>query len=257
MIDVERLQSYLHWSAGLHRHVVEALPFALYFSPQDERVFFNYAIPLQSAGGNLDRELYDVTAEFLARGRRPSFEYLEDFAPDLGSALQRVGLVETSRETVMLCAPDIFRPAPRVPGLEIHVLDENSPADLLRACISTTERGFDPERLVVPTRSEVDDFRARLVTARAFLGLLDGVPAGTAVFTAPHEGLSEVAGVATLPEFRRRGIATAVTARATETAFASGVDTVFLSTVDEGAARVYRRLGFAPFTAKLAYGEQI
>jgi predicted GNAT family acetyltransferase len=52
--------------------------------------------------------------------------------------------------------------------------------------------------------------------------------------------VTEIVGVATVPEARRRGIAGAVTARLVEDAAA---DIVFLS-AGEDAARVYARLGF-------------
>lgn len=254
-LGLERLQDYLRWSASQHRVPVETPSFTAFFSPHDERRYFNYAVPNQSLRANLEGELIALGTEFLARGRRPSFEFLEAYAPELADALQRVGFVETSRETVMFCRSEQLRSPPPHPDLDIVTLDESSPSELLRICISTTERGFDPERLVIPTRSDVEEFRSKLVTARSFLALRNGAPAGVAMYTAPNDGLAEIAGVATVPEHRRNGVGSAVTARAARAAFSAGVDTVFLAVIEEDAARVYRRLGFTPLAAKLGYGE--
>lgn len=254
-MDVERLQSYLHWSAALHRVVIEEPPFRLYVSPHDERGYFNYAIPTHGAGSHAGAALAAVRTQFARCGRRTAFEYLEAFAPNLAEALRREGFVQTARETVMLCEREDFHPQEPVPDLEVLVLDDGAPSEQLRAWIATTERGFDPDRLVVPTHSEVEDFRHRLVTARAFLAVVAGQPAGAAMFTPPNDGLCEVAGVATLPEYRRRGVAGAVITRALDVAFATGVETAFLAFLDDGAARVYARRGFRPFAVKLAYGE--
>lgn len=255
VLNIERLQSYLHWSASLQRVVIEEPPFRLYVSPHDERGYFNYAIPTRDVERTPGPALAAVREQFARCGRRAAFEYLEAFAPNLGAALRREGFVETARETVMICEPSDFRPSELVAGLEVLVLDSRAPSDQLRAWIETTELGFDPDHPVVPTRSEVEDFRRRLVTARAFLALIDGQPAGAAMFTPPNDGLTEVAGVATLPEFRRRGVAGAVITRALSVAFESGVETAFLAFLDDTVARVYARRGFRPFAAKLAYGE--
>ena len=60
----------------------------------------------------------------------------------------------------------------------------------------------------------------------------------------PVGGVSEIVGVATLPAFRRRGIAAVLTDVLVEDAGRRGVQTVFLSAGDAAVARVYERVGF-------------
>ena len=60
----------------------------------------------------------------------------------------------------------------------------------------------------------------------------------------PVGDVTEVVGVATLPQARRRGIGAAVTSVLVEDALARGVETVFLSAGSEDVARVYARLAF-------------
>ncbi|MEV6692939.1 GNAT family N-acetyltransferase [Micromonospora sp. NPDC051196] len=56
--------------------------------------------------------------------------------------------------------------------------------------------------------------------------------------------VAEIAGVATLPSARRRGLAAAVTATLAHALLAEGVEVVFLSAGSEEIARVYLRAGF-------------
>jgi predicted GNAT family acetyltransferase len=89
----------------------------------------------------------------------------------------------------------------------------------------------------------------------AFLARLDGRPVGAGLYTTPFDGLTEVTGLATSKPFRRRGIATALTALAVQTAFEQGVEAVYLTAADERAGRVYERVGFRRFVTMLAYIE--
>jgi predicted GNAT family acetyltransferase len=56
--------------------------------------------------------------------------------------------------------------------------------------------------------------------------------------------VTEVAGVATLPAYRRRGLGAAVTAHLVADARRRGSETVFLTAGDEEIARLYASLGF-------------
>ena len=77
--------------------------------------------------------------------------------------------------------------------------------------------------------------------------------AAAGVFTAPADGLSELAGIGTVPAFRRRGIAAALTAALAAEAFARGVELAFLTPGDDDTRRVYERAGFEATSTVLAY----
>ncbi|MBI5106359.1 MAG: GNAT family N-acetyltransferase, partial [Solirubrobacterales bacterium] len=55
---------------------------------------------------------------------------------------------------------------------------------------------------------------------------------------------TEIVGVATLPAYRRQGLAAAVTAALVDDALAHGARTVLLSAADDDVARLYASLGF-------------
>jgi GNAT superfamily N-acetyltransferase len=92
----------------------------------------------------------------------------------------------------------------------------------------------------------VDEEGARIVDGRRL----------SAVAEAPGEGalasgmamrvgeVAEIAGVATLPVARRRGLGAAVTATLARELLAAGTELVFLSAGSEEIARVYLRVGF-------------
>jgi predicted GNAT family acetyltransferase len=73
------------------------------------------------------------------------------------------------------------------------------------------------------------------------------------MYTAPFDGVTEVAGLATLEPFRRRGIATGLTALAVQRAMAQGAKAVCLTAADERAGQVYERVGFVGCATMLAY----
>lgn len=75
------------------------------------------------------------------------------------------------------------------------------------------------------------------------LARCDGAPAGAGLFTPPHEGLAEIAAVGVIPEYRRRGIASAVGAALTRAVFAAGA-MPYLQTETKNEQRLYGRLGY-------------
>ena len=64
------------------------------------------------------------------------------------------------------------------------------------------------------------------------------------MYTTPSDGVTEIAGLATLEPFWTRGIATRLTALAVHRAMAQGAEVVCLTAADERAGRVYERVGF-------------
>jgi GNAT superfamily N-acetyltransferase len=254
MSEVDRLQAYLRASAENSYAAVPVPPFTLFFHPTDALTFFNYAIPDRPVGGDLDAPLERLRQEFLTRNRVPRFEFIEQYAPDLPAALRAAGFVEESRTHLMLATPESYRPAPPLEGLEVRVLGPDAPLDDIRAAMTVARRGFEGEQMAPTAVQEAERLRGRLDAGmRYILALLKGEPAGTGVYSAPMDSLTEVAGIATREPFRRRGIAAAVTAAALEDAFRNGVTLAMLSAADERAGRVYERVGFKPFATTLAY----
>ena len=110
--------------------------------------------------------------------------------------------------------------------------------------LNTQRRGFDARSKKVATEGDAEQFLRIVGGGRAFVGWLKEQPVGAEMYTAPFDGVTEVAGLATLEPFRRRGIATGLTALAVQSAMAQGVEVACLTAADERAGRVYERVGF-------------
>ena len=216
---------------------------------------FNYAIPDEACGGDLGAVFQALRKAYQERGRRARLEFFEAFAPDLPAALRANGFIEEARQWSMLCTPSSLLPVPPVNGLSVTDLGPETSWTDARDFICVQQEGFNPQGGEDPTEAEIRRRLDRLQSGgcRAFLGRIDGEPAGVAEFGQPIDGVTEITGIATRPKFRRRGIAAWLTARALRSAFSLGVRTVCLTAADENAGRVYAKAGFVPFSIMLAY----
>jgi GNAT superfamily N-acetyltransferase len=261
MLSITRLQAYLRHNARKQYEAVSVPPFTLFFHPHDALTFFNYAIPDEAIGGqtqhsgSLEDSLTKLRETFLSRGRQPRFEFIEEFSPDLAPVLNQAGFFEEERQQGMICLPDTFQPAPDVVGLAVTRLTRTSPVSEMQDFVTVQRQGFNPDHTTPATESDAQQFMTDLHEGIAFLARLDGQPVGAGLYTTPFDGLTEVTGLATLKPFRRRGIATALIALAVQTAFEQEVEVVYLTAADEGAGRVYERVGFRRFATMLAYIE--
>ena len=254
MLSPDNLQAYIRKAAALTHDVMEAPPFVLFFNPSDDLRFYNYGVPVEPVSCLPDGAFASLRAMFTARNRLLRFEFIQEAAPDLAAAFAAAGLAEEGRNPLLVCAPDSLRPATTIPDLAIRRLKPESPRADLAAFISVQGRSFGEEDRVEPTDAQVDDLRRRSWEgSHYFLGLLDGAPVAAGAHTAPLDGFAELVGIATLAEYRRRGIAGALVAAMTEAAFRSGVRVAFLSAADERAGRVYERVGFQPYATALAF----
>ena len=142
---------------------------------------------------------------------------------------------------LMALDPDAFTPASAVAGLAIHA---GGPADL-DAVLHVDASAFaaDPagERAWLEPHLHAPAVDVALAT-------LDGQPVGTG-YTVRTDGRAGpclyLAGVAVLPQARRRGVGVALSSWLLERGLAAGAELAHLHADTPDAARVYARLGFA------------
>lgn len=255
MASIEELQNYLRRTAARSKRVIECLPFHLYLHPTDDFRFFNYAIP-DAPVSNVDPSVLTALRQvFDAHYRELRFEFLREYSPELPAALDALGVPLESENPLLVCTAASWRGVQVPDGLAIDRLTPGSADDDLAASIETVSRGFgDVGRDATPEK--VADLRRRIGLGNAsYLARIDGHPVAVGTYTPPLDGLTELVGIATLPEYRRRGIAGAITARMAQDAFAEGVTTAFLTAADDDASRVYQRAGFWRIGTGLAYWE--
>ncbi|MEU4739307.1 GNAT family N-acetyltransferase [Actinosynnema sp. NPDC023658] len=211
-------------------------PFLIRFDAHSDNPFMNYAVPDEGAAPT-GAEVDALVAAFRARSRTPRLEYLRP-SPVVDAALEAAGFAVDQLLPVM--AIDDLTAPPRPAGLTVEAVTSDD--DLLAvSVVQNTAFG------VGGTAGAEDVARQRSLLRDGGVVVLarwDGVPAGAGACTAPHYDLSQVAGIAVLPEFRRRGVASAVCADLTARVFDSGC-TPFLETEPDGkVTRLYGPLGY-------------
>ena len=259
MLSPERLETYMRRAAMLGRETVDVPPFVCLFDPRDPLHFFNYAKPLRPVGvepDGLTDALAALRAAFRAHGRVPRFEFIEEYAPALGPALIAAGFSLEARYPLLVCSPETLQQGPPIPGLTITTLTPDSPTEDLLACLTVQWEGFGEIAGGLPSQDAVAELRANLAEDGAFLTRMDGVPAGAMMYTAPLDGLIELAEGTTLEAYRRRGIGAAMAAAATAAAFERGVEIALLTAASEHASGVFQRAGFTRYATALAYCEE-
>jgi predicted GNAT family acetyltransferase len=194
----------------------------------------------------------------LARQRKlgvpEAFEWVEELAPGVADAVSAAGLVVQRHQ---LMALDEFQPVTTPHGFEVRILDADDRAGLA-AARAAVKLGFAHEGTDVGSvgAAERDAEIAAGDQAAEFVGdcIRQGLTATAAAEDesgpvaggsySPRSGVAEITGVATLPAFRRRGLALAVTSALVDHARAHGAELCFLSAENDSVAHIYRRLGF-------------
>lgn len=253
LIDVERIQMQLRAAVRLSHDAVAVPPFTCFFNPDSDATYANYAIPDAPVGVGVEASLRAVAELFRERQRRPRFEYLEGFAPDLATVLEQQGYQCNMRSLLMVCTPDTLTPPPWPAGFTVEALTPATPIDVVQDLMTIQARAFGDPDAPRTTVTEAQQFLTRFAAMQLFLARLNGAPVSVASLTAPHAGIAELAGVATSAAFRRRGFAAALTYAVTQAAFAQGIDQVFLTAVNVEAGHAYARAGFTPCGSGLVY----
>lgn len=140
-----------------------------------------------------------------------------------------------------LMAADAEELAPFTPELEVRVV---RPSDDLVAVETVAQEAFGRPG-EGPDPGTLDQRRARVAEGHPTVvaAFVDGQPVARGGHTAVG-AVAEITGVATLPAYRGRGLASAVTAVLAADAARRGARLLWLSAADLAAARLYARLGF-------------
>ncbi|MGH9176575.1 MAG: GNAT family N-acetyltransferase [Vicinamibacterales bacterium] len=251
MPTLKRLHDYWHANARAHaREVIDASPFTLYLGTEADPRYterdasYNVVIANDDADLDLASLLAQIRARVRASARPTHIEIIEELFPRLSAALVPRGFLVVVREPLLVCTPAMLRPVTDIPGLTYITLTRDSPMPEIREGMDVNERGFDPGFVGPTSEQDAERFRRTLGAARAFTARQDGVAAAAGMHNVPFDGVTRLVGIATLEPFRRRGIAAALTAQITRSAFDSGVDLAFLAAASDDAQRVYERIGY-------------
>lgn len=191
------------------------------------------------------------------------FEWTEDLHPELAQVVAPAGF-NIMRVSLLVRMDAVLAPAVG-PEWTVRIASQDD-ADLGRvravndlvwhrsgeqvALAGAAERD-EVLRVHGPDKSAESYVRKRIASGLTVQGVVDHrrdgpVCAGVAL---PVGSVAEVAGVGTLPAFRRRGLAGLVVAALSDEVTRRGVMTVFLTAAEDAAARVYERVGFRRIAA--------
>ncbi|SCL69447.1 FR47-like protein [Micromonospora citrea] len=194
-------------------------------------------------------------------GLPEAFEWVHETTPDLLAVARSAGL-SVLEAPLMVLDPAALPDPGTLTDVPVRLLDPADPnfaADVAaRRAVAAVgfsapgtgrgEAGPAQRDAAVAEIDEaaLDEERARVADGRR-LSALAGTPADGALASgmAMRVGdVAEIAGVATLPAARRRGLGAAVTAALARELLTAGTELVFLSAGSEEIARVYLRVGF-------------
>lgn len=185
-----------------------------------------------------------------------TFEWVADLVPSVGPAAAEAGLEVTEHPLMYL---DVLMPTRPPEGFEVRFATAEDDLALLHAVaeVGFGNRGTDIGEAGIDAAAEIvargtDAGLLTLMHERLAQGLtvtaaVYELPTGIPVAVGAHQPVDEVAeivGVATLPEFRRRGIGAALTSVLVRDALMRNCHSVFLSADDDDVAHVYERMGF-------------
>ena len=217
---------------------IQSGPFLITLNPTTNLRWLNNASVGDDSQPITSADIRAMEKVFLDHQRMPRMELFKELRPDLVKALIAEGFEIESEMPVMVCTPRTFRPAAN-PQVQVEFLTTDSdPTPYMRV----VDASFEHDEPITPERIEGMRQSLRKGSQWSALARIDGRPAAVASLVV-SDSTCELAGVGTLPDFRRRGAASTVSTRLLEEFFKHG-DIAWLSAGDDVAQAVYERLGF-------------
>ena len=249
---LDRIEAYLDAVPRTSAHAEPVGPFSLFVA---EVGWPFYARPRLGDDTAINaRHVTAVIERQVALGLEPSIEWVAEVTPDLATAAADAGLTVLSHPLLVHHDP-LAVPVPD--GIRIRRLgaeDEAVAASRVVAGLGFaspgTEIGADganarDEALRGHAASDDAYLRARIADGRTVVVVAEDEHGVLATGShQPVADVTEIVGVATLPDHRRRGLGAAITDTLVADALRRDVQVVFLSAGGEDVARVYERVGF-------------
>jgi ribosomal protein S18 acetylase RimI-like enzyme len=250
---LETLEAYYDAVPRTAARVEEHPPFVLFVRQGEGWPY--YARPQRGAAAFTAADVLRVRARQRALAIPEAFEWVAETTPALRAAALAGGL-RVADHPLMVLRNDPPAPLPPPAGVSLRLAGAG---DDFAVLVAVSHVGFASPGT---GRAEVaqDEVARAVAEGGPGLGvtLRDRVASGATVTAVaevdgfpvavgshqPVGVVSEIVGVATLPAFRRRGIAAALTSFLVHDVLERDVRVVFLSAGDEQVARVYARAGF-------------
>jgi ribosomal protein S18 acetylase RimI-like enzyme len=224
-------------------------PFTAGIDAHSDDPMRNYAVPDHDARPSADD--IDALITFFRRSNRiPRLDYIEEDAPRAWPPLAAASFTIECRTPVMTATP-ATRLTPRSPA-GITIRQAVSEADLADAA-AVQHHAYQLPR--PPGPHDIARL-TRLAQRGGLVAIAIDEPSGTVTGTGlidvagDRPAVGELAAVGVLTTFRRRGIASALSAHLARTAPSQGIGLIFLEAEPE-EEQIYRRTGFTDAATKI------
>jgi GNAT superfamily N-acetyltransferase len=243
------ISAYMQAAAGRRQSASRVGPFTVGLDPHSDDPFRNFAVPDEDAYPDAG-QVGALIAYFRRNQRIPRLEYIEQSAPRVLPALTAAGFQVERRTPVMIATPQTAL-TPRSPA-GITVRQAAGEAHLA-ASVAVQHHAYQ-----VPHAPGPHDLARMtgLVQRGGIVAVAVDDDTGTVVGTglvdvaAEYPGVGELAAVGVLTAYRRRGIASAISASLARSAHERGTGLVFLE-AEPAEEQIYRRTGFTDVIAKV------
>ena len=250
-----RIAEAYRWHRGLGAHVIEAPNCQIVVDASKPDVWdCNHAAAVSACTESEIADVFAAMDRHLAHTRWRVF-HTDGFTPEPFLArLAYEGFSERPVTIQMALDGEIANPWP---DLDLRPVDSVERwAALSELVVADHAEGLKTGGMDIgPEVSAgiVAGYRAKLPACRFYLAY-EALPAAYGAYAAAPNGLGMIEDLFTRPERRRRGIITAMVASFAARLRAEGCGTVFLGALaDQGAKRLYARLGFRPVSLARAW----
>ncbi|MFB9923629.1 GNAT family N-acetyltransferase [Amycolatopsis halotolerans] len=228
------LQAYVRATAPIGRDTERIGPFLATFARDSSHPMENYAIPDDGAKPS-SAEIALLISAYQQRNLLPRLEFFTDAAPDVEAPLVASGFTLERRVPVMICTAKDRVDCASPDHIQLREPLTDNDFRRLRS-VQNVAFGESPEV------SDADVERNRnYLTVLAEHG---ETIVGGGIALDIVSGATEIVGIAVAAEYRKQGIAAAITARLTRLAHERGARTAFLTPGDIGIGTVYQRAGY-------------
>lgn len=235
---LQALQDALVEATSKTRVVTQVGGFVTLITAEDPLTYLNYAVPIAPPTTG---DCQALIVHFMEVARSPRLEYFVDLWPQVGPMLEEHGFSVERTAPIMALRREEYaggntkaRPAGPNDASSIRTVAgiafgmESDPASDANTALSLADGSL------LGAVSEAESV----------------VASGMAIGTAR---VREIAGIATLPEFRRQGHARAVICCLLNQFFGSRGEVAWLTPGDNGAERLYESLGFRTVGTQVNY----
>lgn len=249
---LERLEAGLRASGAHGRKTITTQAFQIFLSMRTDDYVMSYAVPHGAEPSDWLPALRELRAMFDEYHRRPRLEFIHELHPTLAAALETTGFQNDMTAPIMILTPQQLTDIQDgTSGTHVRLSHENPELlelFLRRQSLAYGGRGDDSALAWLPNLTQ--GLQEGTVLAAA-LELDNAFVTGATIMLGGDVG--ELAGVWTLPEKQRQGLAYTMCQRLLKDYFAQGHTLCWLSSV-EGAQRLYHKLGFTEVGTQLNYG---